>query len=114
MLVPVRLKWTETLAPIPPLVRQLFWIYGGYVVLTIVSLATASLCFSHELAGGTGLSRAVCGFGAAFWGIRLLLQPWLAAKPYLTEWWLCAGYRLLPVLFAAFTVVYALAAMKPT
>ena len=37
-LVPVRLDWKTTLSSLPQLVRQLFWVYGGYVVLSIISL----------------------------------------------------------------------------
>jgi hypothetical protein len=31
-------------------------------------------------------------------------------KPYLTAWWLAAGYRLLTILFLSFTLVYGYAA----
>ncbi|WP_010583793.1 hypothetical protein [Schlesneria paludicola] len=37
-LVPLRLDWKQSLASLPPLMRQLFWVSGGYVVLSIVSL----------------------------------------------------------------------------
>ena len=37
-LVPFRLDWKHSLDSLPKLHRQLYWIYGGYVVLGIVSL----------------------------------------------------------------------------
>jgi hypothetical protein len=110
-MVPVRLDWKNLLAPLPVIVRQLFWIYGGYVVFSIVALGLICLTCSEELAAGTKLARAFCIYGAAFWGIRLSLQPFLAAKPFLTTWGLRAGYYLLPVMFAAFVVIYAWAAV---
>ncbi|MEI8017914.1 MAG: hypothetical protein WCH39_06915 [Schlesneria sp.] len=104
-LVPVRLRWKTLLAPLPPLVRQLFWVYGGYVVLSIISLGTICLFNSNELASGSMLARSYCGYGAAFWGIRVSLQPILSAKEFLTTWWLRTGYHLLTVLFTSFTLI---------
>lgn len=105
-LVPIRLQWKVTLAPLPRLVRQLFWIYGGYIVLTIVSLGVVSLTRSEDLASGTPLARLVCGYAALFWGVRLTLQPLLAVEPFLTTRWLRAGYHLLTFLFVTFTLVF--------
>ncbi len=109
-LVPVRLDWRNTLNPLPPLVRQLFWVYGGYVVLGIISLGLITAINAEELAAGGRLARSYCVFGAAFWGIRLALQPFLQARPFLTTWWLHAGYHLLTILFLTFTAVFLWAA----
>lgn len=106
-LAPVHLRWRTILAPLPPLVRQLFWVYGGYVVFCIVSLAAVCVAFPGELASGEPLARAVCGFGALFWGVRLSLQPVLAASPHLTSPPLRLGYHALSVVFLAATVVFA-------
>lgn len=105
-LVPIRLDWKSKLAPLPKLVRQLYWIYGGYVVMAIFALGTISILNAEELAGGTRLARSFCAFGALFWGVRLSLQPFLAAHPHLTTWWLRAGYHLLTIWFASFVLVY--------
>ena len=106
-LVPVRLDWRNALASLPELVRQLCWVYGGYVVLSIVSLGLISLINAQELAAGSCLARAFCAYAALFWGIRLSLQPLLAARPFLTTWWLRLGYHLLTVLFISFTIIFA-------
>lgn len=111
-LVPLRLDWKTTLSPLPQLVRQLFWVYGGYVVLSIISLGLISLINSEELASGSRLARSFCAYAAMFWGIRLSLQPFLAAKPFLTTWWLRGGYHLLSVLFVSFTVIFGWAAIR--
>lgn len=111
-LVPLRLQWRRTLAPLPTLVRQLFWVYGGYIVLSIVALGTICLTCADELAQGSALARAFCGYAAAFWGIRLCLQPVFDARPFLTSAWLRAGYHVLTVLFASFTVILAWAALR--
>ena len=110
-LVPLRLNWREIFEPLPRLHRQMYWIYGGYVVLAIVAQGLVSVLCATELASGSGLARAVCGYIAVFWGVRLALQGVLDVKEHLTRWWLRAGYHALTLLFAFFTAVFALAAV---
>jgi len=112
-LVPLRLDWKHSLVGLPKLHRQLYWIYGGYVVLGISALGLICLINPTELASGTWLARSVCAYIAAFWGIRLSLQTVLDARPFLTTWWLTAGYHLLTVLFALLTIVFIWAAVRP-
>ena len=111
-LVPFRLQFQRDLAVLPTLHRQLYWTYGGYVVMGIVALGLVSLACADELAGGSRLARAVCLYGTAFWGIRLGLQGVFDVKPHLTAWWLTAGYHTLTVLFLCITVVYGYAALR--
>ncbi len=111
-LVPLRLNWRRDLAALPRLHRQLFWVYGGYVVLSIVALGMISLLNAKELASGTGLARAVCAYAAVFWGVRLSLQAVLDASPHLTTSWLKIGYSVLTLLFAAFTSIYGYSALR--
>jgi hypothetical protein len=110
-LVPFRLNFRRDLACLPALHRQLYWTYGGYVVLGIVTLGVVSLTCAAELAAGSRLARAVCAYGALFWGVRVCLQAVFDVKPHLTAWWLTAGYHLLTVLFLFNTVVYGYAAL---
>ena len=112
-LVPFRLNWRTELGSLPRLHRQMYWVYGGYVVLSIVSFALLSLFNARALAERSGLARGVCFYIAVFWGIRLALQAVLDVKEHLTVWWLKAGYSLLTILFAALTFVYAWAAIGP-
>ncbi len=109
-LVPFKLNWKRDLASLPTLHRQMYWTYGGYVVMGIVALGATSLLCADELAAGSRLGRAVCAYGALFWGVRLALQAVFDVKPHLTAWWLTAGYHTLTVLFLFFTAVYAYAA----
>jgi hypothetical protein len=111
-LVPLRLNWREVFQSLPKLHRQMYWVYGGYVVLSIVALALISLLNSEELASGSDLARGFCGYVAVFWGIRVVLQAVLDVNEHLTAWWLTAGYHALTVLFVYFTAVYAWAALK--
>lgn len=110
-LVPTRLSWKVELARLPKLQRQMYWVYGGYVVLAIVAFGTISVLLAPDLAGGTPLARALAGYMAVFWGIRVTLQAVFDAKPHLTTWWLRLGYHALTLIFLAFTTIYALAAL---
>lgn len=112
-LVPFRLDWRKELACLSRLHRQMYWVYGGYVVLSIVAFGLISLLNACELAAGSGLARGFCGYVAVFWGIRVCLQAVFDVKEHLTAWWLRLGYHGLTVLFVAFTAVYGWAAMRP-
>jgi hypothetical protein len=111
--VPLQLNWREIFQPLPKLHRQMYWVYGGYVVQAIVAQGLVSVLCAAELASGSGLARGVCGYMAVFWSVRLALQGILDVKEHLTRWWLRVGYYLLSVFFAYFTVVYTLAAVWP-
>lgn len=112
-LVPIRLNWRAEFSKLSRLHRQMYWVYGGYVVLSIIAFGVICLVNSQALADGSRLSRSVCGYFAVFWGIRLSLQAVLDVKEHLTAWWLVAGEFVLTVLFLYFTIVFALAAIAP-
>jgi hypothetical protein len=109
-LVPFRLDWKRELAPLSKLHRQMYWVYGGYVVLSIVAFALISLFNAQELAAGSGLARGFCLYVAIFWGVRLGLQAVFDVRAHLTAWWLKAGYHTLSLLFLSFTLLYGYAA----
>ncbi len=110
-IVPFQLNWREQLGRLSRLHRQMYWVYGGYVVMSIVAFAILSILNASELARGSGLARGFCLYVAVFWGIRLALQGVLDVKDHLTAWWLKTGYALLTVLFATFTIIYTWAAV---
>lgn len=111
-LVPFRMDWKRELGSLSRLHRQMYWVYGGYVVLSIVAFAFISLNHSEELAAGSGLARAFCGYVAVFWGVRVALQPVFDVKEHLTAWWLKLGYQILTLLFLFLTAVYGWAAFR--
>jgi len=111
-LVPIRLNWKKELGSLSRLHRQMYWVYGGYVVLSIVAFALISLFHAQELASGSGLARAFCAYVAIFWGIRIGLQAVFDVKEHVSTWWLKAGYHVLTVLFAAFTLIFGYAAVS--
>ncbi len=113
-LVPFVMKWQMTFDALPKLHQQLYWVYGGYVVLAIISLGGISIINYQELASGSMLARCVCGYITLFWGIRVSLQPFLDAKEYLQKsWFLRLGYHTLTILFLSFTIIFGYAALRP-
>ena len=112
-LVPFRLNWKAELSSLSRLHRQMYWVYGGYVVLAILAFGLISLVNAQEIASGSGLARGVCGYIAVFWGIRVVLQAVFDVKKHLTAWWLKIGYHILTALFVSFTLIYGYAALRP-
>ncbi len=111
-LVPFQLNWKDDLAVLPKLHRQLFYVYGAYVVLGIVSLGVICIVAAEDLAAGSLLSKAFCTYGMLFWGIRLSLQTILDAKPFLTSTLLKIGYHALTVVFLATMILYGAAVFQ--
>ena len=111
-LTPGVLDWKRELDKLRPLSRQLVWVHGAFIVLTIIGLGVISLIAPAELASGTTLARATCAFIAAFWLCRLGVQFFVFdAKPFLTTALLKLGYHGLTIVFIALVAIYALAAL---
>lgn len=105
-LVPFRLDWKNELASLSKLHWQMYWVYGGYVVMSIIAFGIISVTNAAEIAEGSGLARAFCGYVCIFWLVRLGLQAVLDVKQHLTEWWLTAGYHALSVVFLLLVLIY--------
>ncbi|MGY8643975.1 MAG: hypothetical protein ACKVJU_23135 [Verrucomicrobiales bacterium] len=112
---PKALNWKVTLVPLPKLMRQMFWVYGWFIVLMIISFGTITLVHTETLAtAGTPIARWVSGMIAVFWGVRLIVQFFIFdAKPFLTNWFYKVGYHGLTVVFIFLTAVYTWAAFFP-
>ncbi len=112
-LVPRVLAWREVFRPLPRLVRQLCWVYGGYTLMSIVALGLITLVNARQLAEGSLLARSFCLYGLIFWGVRLGLGCVLDARPHLTTRWLRLGYDALLVAFVLLVLVFAAAVFVP-
>jgi hypothetical protein len=113
-LVPKVLDWKTALAPLPPFLRTLFWVYGLFIVLTIISFGALTLLNADAMARGEPVARSVAGVIAVFWGARLAVQLFVFdARPFLTTAWLRCGYHVLTLAFVFLTTTYAYAALRP-
>ena len=109
--VPIHLQWKATFAALPRLHWQLIWCYAAFIAASIIALGLVCVSQSAELASGSSLARAICIYGATFWGVRLALQAVFDVRPYLSAPWLHVGYHMLTVFFACFVSVYTWAAL---
>lgn len=112
-LVPSVLDWKNALKVLPPFLRTLFWVYGGFIVVTIIGFGTLTLCNIHEMAAGRTAARSLAGFISMFWGLRLVVQLFVFdARAYLTHFWLKLGDHVLTLAFVFFTIIYGMAALR--
>ena len=112
-LTPRVLDWRHELTKLEPLTRQLVWVHGAFIVLVIVCFGVISIALPVELAAGTWLARAVCGFIALFWLTRLAVQFFVFdANGHLKNIWLRMGYHGLTFVFGYHAVVYSVAALR--
>lgn len=113
LLMPRVVNLRAHLAPLPPFIRQLFWVYYSFIALCLASFCAITITFAGALAAGGPLARALCLFFAVFWTVRLFVGTFVFdMRPYLTNVWRRLGYRAINLVFAYLPLVYAWAAWK--
>ncbi len=96
----------------PLFIHRLFWVYYSFIGLFLVGFGALSFFLAPELAAGTVLARAVCGFLAVFWSLRLCLAAFVFdVSPYLTSAFWKIGYHATNVVFALLPVIYGWVAL---
>ena len=99
--------WRTELASLKPFLRQLFYVYGVFIVLTIVGMRLISIAFASEIASSAGLGRAFAAFVLLFWGLRLVVQFfYFDAGPILTTRIMRVAYHLLTLAFILLVCIY--------
>ena len=112
-LMPRAVNLRANLAPLPPFIRRLFWVYYAFIGLCLVSFGLITVIFAQTLAEGGGLARAICIFLAVFWTIRLIAATFVFdVRPYLTNTFWRLGYQATNIAFIYLPVVYAWVAWK--
>ena len=107
VLMPQVVNLRTNLTSLPSFIRRLFWVYYIFIGLSLVSFGALSFFLADALASGTVLARAVCGFLAAFWTIRLFAAAFVFdVKPYLTSALWKTGYYTTNVVFALLPLIY--------
>jgi hypothetical protein len=113
LLMPRTVGLTRHLAALPAFIRQLFWTYYAFIGLCLVSFGLGSYLLAEELASGTPLARAVCGFLTVFWTLRLVVaHAVFDLEPYVATRWHRVGLFLANAVFAALPFIYAWVAWK--
>lgn len=112
-LMPQAVNLRTHIAGLPPFIQRLFWVYYTFIGLCLISFGLITVTFAGTLAAGGGLARAVCGFLAVFWTVRLIAATFIFdMRPYLTNPFRRLGYHTMNIVFIYLPVVYAWAALK--
>ena len=111
--LPYAISGNANLAALHPFLRRLFWVYGCFIVLVIISFGLITLLNADELSSGIPLARSVCAMIAIFWLARLAVQFFVFdVREFLTTTFLRLGYHGLTLLFTALVFIYGCAALN--
>lgn len=108
--IPVVLKWPAQLRALPKLLRQVFWTYAAYILVSHLVFAAVSVFAARALLDGSVMATVMSGFIATWWGARLVIHLIgfdTAEVP--NEGWHLVAKRALGLLFLGLTAVYVLA-----
>lgn len=111
--MPRTVKLAEHLKPLPQFIRNLVWVYYGFIALILVSFGTLTFLFANEIAAGQPVARGLCILMATFWTLRLIVAAFFFdVRPYLTNWFYRAGYQATNLVFVYLVAIYLWAAWK--
>lgn len=72
--LPKKLDCRENLARVSPMIRTVFIVHWGYIVIVLGIFASLCFWFAPELAGASRLGRFLSAFIALFWLARVPIQ----------------------------------------
>ncbi len=113
LLMPGIVGLRQHLGALPKFIRQLFWVYYAFIGLSLVCFGLGTFFLADQLAAGTPLARAVCGFLALFWTVRFVAGTFVFdLRPYLTSPWRRAGLAAANLVFTCLPIVYGWVAFR--
>lgn len=80
LFLPKRFNWSEELARLSLVNRQIFLVHTFFIVLVLIMMGVLSLLFGTLLLPGSPLARVVLGALALFWIARLVVQLFVYDK----------------------------------
>ena len=113
LLLPGVVGLREHLRSLPDFIRKLFWVYYTFIGLCLVSFGIGTFILAEQLASGTLLARAVCGFLAMFWTVRFIAGTFVFdLRPYLTNGCRRTGLKAANLVFTCLPIIYGWVALK--
>jgi len=107
LLIPKLLDWKGGLSGLDPLLRQMFWTYAGYILVTNFVFGLVSVFATTELLNGTFLAATITCFIAVYWLGRIVIQFFYFDKSGVPKGMIYSlGEIGLVALFVVFSVVY--------
>jgi alginate O-acetyltransferase complex protein AlgI len=111
---PVRLGWREDIAKLRRFNQKIFWVYGFYILLSIISFAVLTWRLHDDFLAGDAAARWLAGFIAVFWTVRVLIDVfWYDHDDWPQGNAMIAGHALVTTLFGSLASVYWLTALRP-
>lgn len=111
LFIPHILRWSEDVARLRTLTRQVFWTYAAYIWSTNLFFGIVSVAIPADLVSGGNVSAALTLFIAIYWAARVGIQFFYFDRSDAPGGIvLVAAEWLLVALFIALTVVYGYAA----
>jgi len=109
LFIPKMLGWKTELGKVSPLIRKIFWVYAGYILMTNFSFGLLSFIAPSIIMDGSVLAICVSGFIFLYWLTRLVLQFTVFTQYAPKGRVFRLGETGLLISFIYFTAVYALA-----
>jgi len=72
--IPKKLQFSESLAKVSPIVKQVFIIHHIYIVFVLLAFSALCFLFAERLTSPDPLGRFLSGCMALFWSARVLIQ----------------------------------------
>ena len=111
LMIPRVLRWSEDVAKLRPLTRQVFWTYSIYIWSTNLFFGIVSVTIPGELVSGTPIALALSAFITLYWAGRLVIQfAYFDRSEAPKGLSFVVAESLLVGLFVLLTVVYGAAA----
>jgi hypothetical protein len=113
LLMPRVVGLRRHLQVLPEFIRRLFWVYYAFIGLSLLAFGLGTFVLADQLAAGTPLARAVCGFLALFWSVRWVASAFVFdLRPYLTDRWRRVGLAAANLVFTLLPLLYGWLALK--
>jgi len=111
---PARLGWKQDIRKLTRFNQKVFWVYGFYILLSIVSFAALTWRLHDAFLAGEPAARCIASFIAIFWTVRVLVDLfWYDHRDWPQGNALVAGHALVTSLFCALAAIYWFAAFAP-
>jgi len=112
--LPARLDWKHDTPKLTRFNQKIFWMYGFYILLCIVTFAVLTWRLHDSFLAGDPAARGLAIFIAIFWTGRILADIFWYDH---TDWppgnALVAGHALLTSLFCTLATIYWFTALSP-
>lgn len=107
LLIPKLLNWKQELSLVAPLIRQMFWTYAGYIMMTNLSFGILSMLAPEALTDQSLLAAAVSLFIGFYWTARIMIQFFYFDRASAPKGWIYFwGEVGLVAMFVFFAITY--------